>query len=90
MKSSWSASCVYWRGVPILLIRKFSDNEISEINLLTIQEVAAWAKVSRKTVYRWISDSKIATIRLGNGTYRTPEKAIIAYLRKIGYEHLVE
>ena len=31
-------------------------NELSQINLLTIQEVADWARVSNKTVYRWISD----------------------------------
>jgi excisionase family DNA binding protein len=73
-----------------MLIRKFNDNEISEINLLTIQEVAAWAKVSTKIVYRWISDNKIPAIRLGNRTYRIPEKAIIAYLKQIGYEPLIE
>jgi predicted DNA-binding transcriptional regulator AlpA len=31
-------------------------NELSQINLLTIQEIADWARVSNKTVYRWISD----------------------------------
>ena len=68
-----------------MLIRKLNDNEISEINLLTIQEIAAWAKVSTKTIYPWISDNKIPAIRFGNRTYRIPEKAIIAYLKQIGY-----
>ena len=69
--------------------QKFQASELQQINLLTIQEVADWAKVSTKTVYRWISDNKIPAIRLGNRTYRIPEKAIIDYLKKIGYEHLV-
>ena len=59
------------------------------MNLLTIQEVADWAKVTTKTIYRWLSDNKITAIRLGNRTYRIPEKAIIDYLRKNGYDHLL-
>ena len=59
------------------------------MNLLTIQGDADWAKVSTKTLYRWISDSKIPAIRLGNRTYRIPEKAIIDYLRQNGYDHLL-
>lgn len=47
-------------------------------------------KVRAKTVYRWISDKKILAIRLGNRTYRIPEKAILAYLQQIGYENLIE
>jgi excisionase family DNA binding protein len=59
------------------------------MNLLTIQEVADWAKVSTKTIYRWISDNKIPDIRLGNRTYRIPEKAIIDYLRQNGHDYLL-
>jgi excisionase family DNA binding protein len=69
-----------------MVTKKFKT---TQINLLTIQEVADWAKVSAKTVYRWISDNTIPAIRLGNRTYRIPEKAIIDYLNKIGYDHLV-
>ena len=69
---------------------RLHNSQISQINLLTIQEVAKWAKVSTKTVYRWISDNKIPAIRLGNRTYRIPERAVIDYLVQIGYEHLIE
>lgn len=69
---------------------RLRSSDISQINLLTIQEVATWAKVSTKTVYRWISDNKIPAMRLGNRTYRIPEQAIIDYLKQIGYEHLIE
>jgi excisionase family DNA binding protein len=72
-----------------MVTQKFQTSELYQINLLTIQEVADWAKVSTKTVYRWISDNKIPAVRLGNRTYRIPEKAIIAYLKEIGYEHLL-
>ena len=68
---------------------KFQTSELQQISLLTVQEVADWAKVSTKTVYRWIADNKIPALRLGNRTYRIPEKAIIDYLKKIGYDHLV-
>lgn len=66
-----------------MVTKKFQTSELQQINLLTIQEVADWAKVSTKTIYRWISD------RLGNRTYRIPEEAIIDYLRQNGYDHLL-
>jgi len=72
-----------------MVTEKFQTSELHQINLLTIQEVADCAKVSTKTVYRWIADNKIPAIRLGNRTYRIPEKAIIEYLRKFGYDHLL-
>jgi excisionase family DNA binding protein len=68
---------------------KFQTSELHQINLLTIQEVADWAKVSTKTVYRWSADNKIPAIRLGNRTYRIPEKAFIDYLRQNGYDYLL-
>ena len=69
-------------GEHFMVTKKFQTSELQQIDLLTIQEVADWAKVSTKTVYRWISDNKIPAIRLGNRTYRIPEKAIIDYLKK--------
>lgn len=72
-----------------MVTEKFQTSELHQINLLTIQEVADCAKVSTKTVYRWIANNKIPAIRLGNRTYRIPEKAIIEYLRKFGYDHLL-
>ena len=72
-----------------MVTKKFQTSELQQMNLLTIQEVADWAKVSTKTIYRWISVNKIPAIRLGNRTYRIPEKAIIDYLRHNGYDHLL-
>jgi excisionase family DNA binding protein len=72
-----------------MVTQKFQTSELQQMNLLPIQEVADWAKVTTKTIYRWISDNKIPAIRLGNRTYRIPEKAIIDYLRQNGYAHLL-
>ena len=69
-----------------MVTQKFQTNELQQMNLLTIQEVAEWANVSTKTVYRWISDNKIPAIRLGNRTYLIPERAIFDYLKRIGYD----
>ncbi|MBI5934394.1 MAG: helix-turn-helix domain-containing protein [Chloroflexi bacterium] len=66
------------------------NNEISHINLLTIQEVATWAKVSTKTVYRWIANKKLPAIRLGSRTYRISEHDLLEYLKNAGYYALVD
>ena len=73
-----------------MVTRNLPSTELFQNNLLTIQEVAEWAKVSTKTMYGWISDNKIPAIQLGNQTYRIPKIAIIAYLKQLGYDHLVE
>ena len=60
------------------------------IELLTIQQVADWAKVSTKTIYRWIETGQIPVVKFGNRTYRIPAGAVIAQLRQAGYDHLME
>ena len=68
-----------------------SDQEkLFSIELLTIQQVADWAKVSPKTIYRWIETGQIPVVKFGNRTYRIPAGAVIAQLRQAGYEHLME
>ena len=48
-----------------------SDQEkLFSIELLTIQQVADWAKVSPKTIYRWIETGQIPVVKFGNRTYR--------------------
>ncbi len=73
-----------------MLTHRLQESQISQIKLLTVQEVAEWAKVSTKTVYRWIADNKIPAIRLGRRTYRISEKDLIDYLENTGYYFLVE
>ena len=55
-------------------------------NLLTVLEVAEWARVHPKTVYRWIREGKLEAIQFGPRTFRVPEDAIGQFLRQAGYE----
>jgi len=48
-------------------------------NLLTVPEVAEWARVHPKTVYRWIKEGKLEAIQFGPRTFRVPEDAIAGY-----------
>ena len=70
--------------------KTLSDQEmLVSIELLTIPQVAEWAKVSTKTIYRWIESGKIPVVKFGNRTYRIPAGAVIEQLRQAGYEHLI-
>lgn len=59
-------------------------------NLLTVLEVAEWARVHPKTVYRWIRDGKLEAIQFGPRTFRVPEDAIGKFLQKTGYKKASE
>ena len=54
-------------------------------NLLTVPEVAEWARVHPKTVYRWIREGRLEAIQFGPRTFRVPEDAIGKFLNKNGY-----
>ena len=70
--------------------KPFSDQELLfSIELLTIPQVANWAKVSTKTIYRWIESGKIPVVKFGDRTYRIPAGAVIQQLRETGYDHLI-
>jgi excisionase family DNA binding protein len=56
-------------------------------NLLTVLEVAEWACVHPKIVYRWIREGKLEAIQFGPRTFRVPEDAIGDFLRQAGYEN---
>jgi excisionase family DNA binding protein len=70
--------------------KKQSDEELLfDVELLTIQQVATWAKVSAKSIYRWIEAGKIPVVKIGKRTYRIPARAVIAQLKAGGYELVV-
>ena len=54
-------------------------------NLLTVLEVAEWARVHPITVYRWIKEGKLEAIQFGPRTFRVLEDAIGKFLHKTGY-----
>ncbi len=57
-------------------------------NLLTVPEVAEWARVHPKTVYRWIREGRLEAIQFGPRTYRIPEDGIRQFLLKAGHDQL--
>jgi excisionase family DNA binding protein len=57
--------------------------------LLTVHEIALWARVHPKTVYRWIAAGRLHAIQFGRRTYRVPEPVVVEFLNKIGYSYLV-
>jgi excisionase family DNA binding protein len=70
--------------------KKPSDEELLlDVELLTIQQVATWAKVSTKSIYRWIEAGKIPVVKIGKRTYRITARAVIAQLKAGGDELVV-
>ena len=66
-----------------------SDEEVLfNVELLTIAQVAKWARVSTKTIYRWIEAGEIPVVRFGSRTYRIPAGAVIQKLKQAGYDNL--
>ena len=64
-----------------------SDEEILfSIELLTIEQVAKWARVSTKTIYRWIESGQIPVVKFGQRTYRIPAGSVLAQLKRAGYD----
>jgi excisionase family DNA binding protein len=67
-----------------------SDQDLLfDVELLTVQQVAKWARVSTKSIYRWIESGKIPVVKFGKRTYRIPARAVIAQLKAAGYDPLV-
>ena len=60
-----------------------------KIKLLTVPEVAQWARVHPKTVLRWIHADRLKAVRFGSRTYRIPEAEVKRLLREMGLQHLL-
>ncbi len=56
------------------------DPALSEVNFLTVAEVASVMRVSKMTVYRMVHSGDLPAIRVGR-SFRVPEKAVHDYLR---------
>mgnify|MGYP001351470180 CR=1 FL=1 len=71
-------------------LKNQSDQDLLfDVELLTVQQVAKWARVSPKSIYKWIESGKIPVVKFGERTYRIPARAVIAQLKASGYDHLV-
>lgn len=59
--------------------------EISEVNFLTIAEVAAMMRVSKMTVYRLVHNGDLAAVRVGR-SFRVTEKDVTEYIQRSFYD----
>lgn len=57
------------------------EKPLSEVNFLTVAEVAAVMRVSKMTVYRLVHSGHLPAIRVGR-SFRVPENAVHEYLRQ--------
>ena len=48
--------------------------------LYKVEEIAALLTVSPNTVYRWISNKRIGTMKLSERSYRIPQEALDKFL----------
>lgn len=54
-------------------------------NILTVQEVATYLKVSRSTVWRWCNQGKLLAFKAGHG-WRVPREAVERFVKYIPQE----
>jgi excisionase family DNA binding protein len=54
---------------------------LSEVNFLTVAEVASVMRVSKMTVYRLVHSGHLPAIRVGR-SFRVPERAVHEYLEE--------
>ena len=54
----------------------------TNINLLTIKEVAKKLRISERTVYRYIEAGKLKVIKLTRKVTRIAEKDLLQFLKK--------
>ncbi|MHA7171702.1 helix-turn-helix domain-containing protein [Arthrobacter monumenti] len=58
------------------------DGQFQDIELLTVDEVAATLRVSKMTVYRKVHAGELPSLHFGR-SFRIPARAIEAYLRPL-------
>ena len=56
------------------------EQNFSNVNFLTVQEVAELMRVSKMTVYRMVHAGELPAVRFGR-SYRVPANAVGSYLR---------
>lgn len=67
---------------------QLSTETWNAVHLLTVPEIALWARVHPKTVYRWIKAGQLDAIQFGSRTYRVPEPVVVRFMRQIGLGNL--
>ncbi|MCP2365756.1 excisionase family DNA binding protein [Nonomuraea thailandensis] len=62
------------------------ERPLSEVNFLTVLEVATLMQVSKMTVYRLVHSGELPAIRVGR-SFRVPEQAVYDYMRELHDHH---
>lgn len=65
--------------------RSSSESPDSDVEFLTVAEVAARMRVSKMTVYRLVHNGDLEAIRVGR-SFRVPDEAVQEYLRRSYYQ----
>nr|WP_042182439.1 helix-turn-helix domain-containing protein [Kibdelosporangium sp. MJ126-NF4]CEL14987.1 DNA binding domain, excisionase family [Kibdelosporangium sp. MJ126-NF4]CTQ93420.1 DNA binding domain, excisionase family [Kibdelosporangium sp. MJ126-NF4] len=58
---------------------------ISQVQFLTVAEVAKMMRVSKMTVYRLVHSGELPAVRVGK-SFRVPEKAVHTYLENAYFD----
>jgi excisionase family DNA binding protein len=58
---------------------------ISQVQFLTVAEVAKMMRVSKMTVYRLVHNGELPAVRVGK-SFRVPEKAVHTYLENAYFD----
>jgi excisionase family DNA binding protein len=62
-----------------------SPTAISQVQFLTVAEVAKMMRVSKMTVYRLVHSGEMPAVRVGK-SFRVPEKAVHTYLENAYFD----
>ncbi|MDQ3274472.1 MAG: helix-turn-helix domain-containing protein [Actinomycetota bacterium] len=57
------------------------EQPLSEVNFLTVAEVATAMRVSKMTVYRLVHSGELPAVRVGR-SFRVPGSAVDEYLKR--------
>jgi excisionase family DNA binding protein len=65
--------------------RSSEPTSISQVQFLTVAEVAKMMRVSKMTVYRLVHNGDLPAVRVGK-SFRVPEKAVHTYLENAYFD----
>jgi excisionase family DNA binding protein len=65
--------------------KRSEPTSISQVQFLTVAEVAKMMRVSKMTVYRLVHSGELPAVRVGK-SFRVPEKAVHTYLENAYFD----
>ncbi len=75
-------------SVPVFRPRSTLRGGICMDEILTVQEVANYLKVSRSTVWRWCNQGKLFAFKAGHG-WRVPRMAVERLVGQLPQEEII-